>query len=94
MDEIEERLSFVRLRGLMTVVPVAEDPEDVRGYYRDVRNLFDTIAKKRENGKEIFNQLSMGMTNDFEVAVEEGATVVRVGTAIFGQRYYETEGAK
>ena len=91
-NEIEGRLPFVKLRGMMAVVPNAEDPEDVRGYYREVRSMFDGLAKKRGDSRASFDQLSMGMTNDFEVAIEEGATVVRVGTAIFGSRYYETEG--
>ena len=97
VDEIDRHLPFVRLRGLMAVVPAVDDPEDVRGYFREVKGLFDAIAKRRVGGRDTFDQLSMGMTNDFEVAVEEGATIVRVGTAIFGARNYEnyeTEGLK
>ena len=89
--EIEGRLPYVRLRGLMAVVPFADDPEDVRGYYRDVKNLFDKLAGKYMDKGRPFDKLSMGMTNDFEVAIEEGATIVRVGTAIFGPRRERTE---
>jgi len=86
VNEIEERLSYVKVRGLMAVVPYVEDPEEVRGYFREAKRAFDTIAKKRERSETGFKHLSMGMTHDFEVAVEEGATIVRVGTAIFGPR--------
>jgi len=86
VKEIEERLSYVRVRGLMAVVPAVEDPEDVRGYFREAKRTFDTLAKKRGGAAAGFEHLSMGMTHDYEIAVEEGATIVRVGTAIFGPR--------
>jgi len=86
LNEIEEKLSFVKVRGLMAVVPDVEDPEDVRGYFRDAKRMFDMLAKKRGETAGEFVHLSMGMTHDFEVAIEEGATIVRVGTAIFGPR--------
>lgn len=65
------------LRGLMTVAPQTDEPEDVRPVFRELRELRDTVGLR---------ELSMGMTDDFEVAVEEGATIVRVGRAIFGPR--------
>ncbi|HXH23129.1 MAG TPA: YggS family pyridoxal phosphate-dependent enzyme [Dehalococcoidia bacterium] len=71
------RLPLLELRGLMTVAPAASDPEDVRPVFRTLRDL------ARANG---LSDLSMGMTGDFEVAVEEGATMVRIGRAIFGER--------
>jgi len=71
-------LSRVQLMGLMTLPPFFDDPEQARPYFQRLRELRD---KWVPNG-----ELSMGMTNDFEVAIEEGATMVRVGTAIFGQR--------
>jgi len=71
---------------LMAVVPAAGDPEDVRGYFRDVKRTFDALANERGAVETGFEHLSMGMTHDFEVAIEEGATIVRVGTAIFGSR--------
>jgi pyridoxal phosphate enzyme (YggS family) len=80
--EIEGGLPRVRVRGLMSVVPIAEDPEEVRGYFREVKQTFDRMARARP----AFRQLSMGMTHDYEVAIEEGATMVRVGTGIFGAR--------
>jgi hypothetical protein len=76
-------LPGVRVRGLMTIAPFAR-PETVRWVFRDLRALFETLSAMRFNGVEL-TELSMGMTNDFEVAVEEGATIVRVGHAIFGR---------
>lgn len=78
------RLPGLRLRGLMTIPPWPEKPEDSRPYYRQLRKLLEA-AWDWGAGPE-FAELSMGMSGDFEVAVEEGATLVRVGTAIFGPR--------
>ena len=86
IEEIAGGLPYVKVRGLMAVVPAAEDPEEVRVYFRDARRTFDLLGKKLGGGTAGFAHLSMGMTHDFEVAVEEGATIVRVGTAIFGPR--------
>jgi hypothetical protein len=71
------RLPNIELVGLMTVAPQVDDPEDVRPVFRTLRQLRDTVGLR---------ELSMGMTDDFEVAVEEGSTLVRVGRAIFGAR--------
>lgn len=68
--------------GLMTMPPLVEDPEENRGYFRELAALRDRVATREQPLPE----LSMGTTHDFEVAVEEGATLVRVGTAIFGER--------
>lgn len=76
-------LPALRCRGLMTMPPLAENPEDSRPYYRRLRELRDRLAASGATG---LDELSMGTTGDFEVAVEEGATLVRVGTAIFGPR--------
>lgn len=76
-------LSGVELRGLMTMAPLGP-PEAARRVFRDLYDLFESIRAMRFNEGE-FSELSMGMTNDFEVAVEEGATIVRVGRAIFGK---------
>jgi len=84
--EIAGRLAHVKVCGLMAVVPAADDPEDVRMYFRDAKHTFDKLAKRLGGTEAGFEHLSMGMTHDFEVAVEEGATIVRVGTAIFGPR--------
>jgi PLP dependent protein len=75
----------LRLRGLMTVPPFTEDPEGARPYFRQLRELRDQLAARRLPTVEL-NILSMGMSHDFEVAIEEGSTCVRVGTAIFGTR--------
>src|SRR5262249_52696974 len=75
-------LPGLRLRGLMTIPPLPKDPEESRPHYRELRKLLDT-ARGWGLGLDL-RDLSMGMSGDFEVAVEEGATIVRVGTAIFG----------
>ncbi|MEE8835503.1 MAG: YggS family pyridoxal phosphate-dependent enzyme [Eubacteriales bacterium] len=77
----------IRLEGLMTSAPFVENPEDNRPVFRKLRQLAVDINKKNIDNVDM-RVLSMGMTNDFEVAVEEGATMVRVGTAIFGARDY------
>jgi len=71
------------VRGLMAVPPLSAEPEDARPYFRQLREIRDRLAARF--GRQ-FPELSMGMTHDFEVAVEEGATQVRVGTALFGSR--------
>lgn len=75
----------ISIRGLMTMPPYSDKPEDARPYFRVLRELAESIAKENIPGVSMQN-LSMGMSGDFEVAVEEGATMVRVGTAIFGER--------
>ena len=86
----------VRVLGLMTSAPITEDPETNRVYFRDLNVLAQKLASEKliSTTDPDFHcpVLSMGMTGDFEVAVEEGATMVRVGTAIFGKRDYQTEG--
>jgi PLP dependent protein len=77
-------LPGLRLRGLMTIPPLPRDPEDSRPHYREMRKLIDG-ARGWGLGPELA-ELSMGMSGDFEVGIEEGATIVRVGTAIFGPR--------
>lgn len=80
-----EKLSHLQVRGLMTIPPYTEDPEGARPYFRKLRDLRDAIAARRLSRIQM-DVLSMGMTHDFEVAVEEGSTCVRIGTAIFGER--------
>ncbi|MCB2204411.1 YggS family pyridoxal phosphate-dependent enzyme [bacterium] len=77
-------LTSVRLRGLMTVAEFVDDPELVRPAFQRLRALRERIVQEYGNGDMV--ELSMGMTNDFEVAIEEGATIVRIGSAIFGPR--------
>lgn len=84
-NEIETLLSLkrVQVEGFMTIAPLAEDPEDSRAFFRALRTLRDELATCTDTPLPI---LSMGMSGDFEVAVEEGATHVRVGSALFGAR--------
>ena len=87
LDQLLERLAEFKnldVRGLMTVPPNSEDQEQVRPYFRRLRLLRNSLAQRYPS--LAFNDLSMGMSHDFPVAIEEGATVVRVGTAIFGAR--------
>jgi len=78
-------LDRVKITGLMTIPPFSDDPEDVRPYFRKVRELKDEINAMDLPNFDI-RDLSMGMTGDYEVAVEEGATIIRIGTALFGRR--------
>jgi pyridoxal phosphate enzyme (YggS family) len=79
-------LPHLRVAGLMTMAPLVEDPEEVRPVFRSLRALLDCV-REAVPGSD-WSQLSMGMTDDFEVAIEEGATMVRIGRAIFGTRRY------
>ncbi|CUT00220.1 YggS family pyridoxal phosphate-dependent enzyme [Candidatus Chrysopegis kryptomonas] len=85
VKQISENCKFLRVKGLMTVAAFLPNPEEVRPMFRLLRELKDEIAKLNLKNVEM-KHLSMGMSNDFEVAVEEGATLVRIGTAIFGPR--------
>jgi len=75
----------IEVKGLMTMPPFFEDPEASRPYFVELRKMGERLAREKIPGISV-EELSMGMSNDFEVAVEEGATLVRVGTAIFGPR--------
>jgi pyridoxal phosphate enzyme (YggS family) len=79
------RLEHVEIQGLMAIPPFAENPEETRLHFRKLRELRDAISSRRLPSVGM-NVLSMGMSHDFEVAIEEGSTCVRVGTAIFGVR--------
>jgi len=83
LDKIME-LDNIALQGLMTIPPFFDDPEESRPYFKRLRDIADTAIKKGYPVKE----LSMGMSNDYQVAIEEGATMIRVGTFIFGERNY------
>lgn len=84
LDAAEE-MQHVRFRGLMTVAPAVTDPEDVRFVFKKMRALFEKCRSIGYNRNQL-DILSMGMSHDFEVALEEGATMVRIGTALFGKR--------
>ena len=81
------QLPHIRVKGLMTIAPFVENPEENRAIFADLHKLYVDIKQKNiDNGT--VSILSMGMTNDYEVAIEEGATMVRIGTGIFGARNY------
>jgi pyridoxal phosphate enzyme (YggS family) len=94
------KFPHIRVRGLMTIAPYVNDPEKNREYFSKMRQLFiDIKTKNIDNGltdiffnPDSFDTLSMGMTGDYEVAIEEGATMVRIGTGIFGERDYSATG--
>lgn len=89
-DTIREASKFphLQIRGLMTIAPFVYDPEYNRSYFRELKQLSVDIAAKNIDNVSM-EVLSMGMTGDYEVAIEEGATIVRVGTGIFGERNYK-----
>ena len=78
-------LENLAVRGLMTMAPYSNNPENARPYFSALRNLRDNISRQQIPGIQM-EELSMGMTDDFAVAIEEGATIVRIGRAIFGER--------
>ena len=79
------KLANLRIEGLMTVPPFRQDPEQVRPYFRELRELKEKLSEPGFPNVDL-KELSMGMTHDYPVAVEEGATIVRIGTALFGPR--------
>ena len=87
MVETISTFPHVRIKGLMTIAPFVVDPEENRPVFAQLRKLSVDIANKNIDNVSV-EILSMGMTNDYQVAIEEGATIVRVGTAIFGERNY------
>ena len=78
------KLKNLKLEGLMTVLPYLDDSEKLRCYFKQMKTLFDKLSEDLIQ----LNELSMGMTNDYQIAIEEGATIVRVGRALFGEREY------
>ena len=85
--EILENCENIRIRGLMSVAPIVEDPRDVKPFFDEVKAKYDELAQI-DDPKLDFKYLSMGMSHDFPVAIEAGANMVRVGSAIFGERDY------
>lgn len=80
-------LGNIRVQGLMAMVPYVEDPEVVRPYFKRMKKIYDSL-KNSSFQKVNMNYLSMGMTNDYMVAIEEGSNMIRIGTGIFGERDY------
>ena len=90
LDELIDKIkdfNHIQVKGLMTIAPFVENPETNREIFRSLRKLSVDISNKNVDNVNV-SILSMGMTNDYTVAVEEGATMVRVGTGIFGARNY------
>lgn len=88
--DIAEQCPNIRIKGLMCIAPFEDNPEDVREYFAEVKKIYDKYVDEKTERLD-FEYLSMGMTHDFEVAIEEGSNLIRVGTAIFGYRDYRSE---
>lgn len=94
IETLQRALSYEKLRvhGLMTIPPFTNNPEDARPHFRALKSAFDGcrewLAEHATDALEDFTELSMGMSADYDVAIEEGATIIRVGTALFGPRSY------
>lgn len=86
-----EQFENIKVLGLMTVAPYAENPEDIRWVFKKMKEIYNSISNINLRNTEM-KYLSMGMTNDFEIAIEEGSNIVRIGTAIFGARDYTKKG--
>jgi len=87
------RLEHVCVTGLMTMGPLTADPEEARPYFRETRRLFERLRSSAPGGVEM-SALSMGMSESYRVAIEEGATMIRVGTRLFGPRPLRSEGGR
>src|SRR5207248_641767 len=85
-------LASLKVRGLMTIAPLVDDPAEVRYVFRGLRELRERL--QNEVAECSWDELSMGMTDDYSVAIEEGATIVRIGRAIFGERVYKGDSTK
>lgn len=82
-----EKYKNIKIKGLMTIAPYTDNPESVRWVFKELRELRDTI-KDRGYKHVDMEILSMGMTNDYTVAIEEGSSMIRIGTGLFGERIY------
>jgi pyridoxal phosphate enzyme (YggS family) len=85
-----EQFENIKVMGFMTVAPFCENPEDIRWVFKKMKEIFDKISAMNLKNTQM-KYLSMGMTNDFEIAIEEGSNIVRIGTAVFGKRIYEED---
>lgn len=86
VDQVS-KLPNVKIKGLMTIAPNIDDEAELRKYFSQMKDIFETLKKTMYNRTDM-TYLSMGMTNDYELAIEEGANMVRIGTGIFGARNY------
>ncbi|HCU2997451.1 TPA: YggS family pyridoxal phosphate-dependent enzyme, partial [Clostridioides difficile] len=87
VKEVSEKYKNIKIKGLMTMAPFIEDEDEIRGVFKGLKDLSKQI--KEQNIPNVgMDVLSMGMSHDYEIAIEEGATIVRVGTSIFGERNY------
>ena len=82
------KLKNIKVMGIMTMGPFAGDPEEARPYFRKTKAIYDELKKLNIPGVEM-KYLSMGMSNSYRVALEEGANLIRIGTKIFGERHYD-----
>lgn len=87
-SNVFENLANIRIRGLMGMATLTENKEQIKNEFRSLKNLFDTVKSTELNYLKDFNVLSMGMSDDFQIAIEEGSTMVRIGSSIFGHRQY------
>lgn len=85
-----EQFENIKIMGLMTVAPFCDNPEDVRWVFKKMKEIYDKISSMDLKNTQM-KYLSMGMTNDFEIAIEEGSNIVRIGTAVFGKRIYKED---
>ncbi len=90
ISEILETCENINIRGLMCIAPYADDPEEIKVYFEEVKKQYDEFGKI-EHPRLDFKYLSMGMSHDFQVAIEAGSNLVRVGSAIFGERNYSNK---
>ncbi len=88
--DILEHCPNIRIKGLMCIAPFEDDPEDVRVFFRETKTLYDQYAELSHPRLD-FQYLSMGMSHDYEAAILEGSNLIRVGTAIFGERNYNKQ---
>ena len=87
-SEDYKRMEYIRICGVMGMATFTEDEERVRKEFRELKGTFDRLKSGYFSGRDHFKEISMGMTGDYKIAIEEGSTMVRIGTAIFGGREY------
>jgi len=88
INEISEKYSNIRIRGIMCIPPFFDEPELSRKYFKEAKAIFEDLKSVKFNERVSMDFISMGMSNDYEVAVEEGSNIIRVGSSIFGLRDY------